>query len=422
MPGSDSARAAVEEFAGEFDDDVLELRRRIHTFPERSWMEQETADLVMKRLRAAGLSPQRCAGTGVICDIGADPRTLGRRRIALRADLDALPVPETTGLPYASQRAGLSHACGHDLHTAAVLGAGLVLARLAEAGQLPVGVRLVFQPSEEGQPSGARALVDEGVLEPVEQIFTLHTAPKLDVGVIGSRIGPITAASDALTVTLRGAGGHTSRPHLTGDVVFALGTLITQLPAVLGRRLDPRAGGNLTWGAVHAGSAANSIPATGSVTGTLRSLEVATWRRAGEVVDEAVHHILAPFDVEVNLDRQLGVPPVDNNEQCVAAIEAAARHVVGDAGVVLTEQSLGGEDFAWYLTQVPGAMIRLGTRTPGGTSYDLHQGDLHIDERAVGIAMRVMAHTALEAGLRPRPSPVALRHGPTPPRTTSHTG
>src|SRR5690625_1580881 len=168
MPGSDSARAAVEEFAGEFDDDVLELRRRIHTFPERSWMEQETADLVMKRLRAAGLSPQRCAGTGVICDIGADPRTLGRRRIALRADLDALPVPETTGLPYASQRAGLSHACGHDLHTAAVLGAGLVLARLAEAGQLPVGVRLVFQPSEEGQPSGARALVDEGVLEPVE--------------------------------------------------------------------------------------------------------------------------------------------------------------------------------------------------------------------------------------------------------------
>ena len=403
--------AAVERVAAELDEEILALRRRIHAFPERSWMEQETADLVVDRLTAAGLAPQRLAGTGVVCDIGRDARAAGRRRIALRADLDALPVPETTGLPYASQRSGLSHACGHDLHTAAVLGAGLVLARLAEEGRLPVGVRLVFQPSEEGHPSGARTLVEQGVLDPVEQIFTLHTAPKLDVGVIGSRIGPITAASDALKVTLRASGGHTSRPHLTGDVVFALGTLITQLPAVLGRRLDPRSGVNLTWGAVQAGSAANSIPATGSVSGTLRSLDVATWRRAGELVEEAVAHILAPYDVEVTLDRHMGVPPVDNQEQCVATIEAAARSVLGDDGVVLTEQSLGGEDFAWYLTQVPGAMIRLGTRTPGGRAYDLHQGDLEIDERAVGIAMRVMATTAMEAARRDRPPTPPLRQG-----------
>lgn len=396
-------KATVTRLAAELDEEMLRIRRHIHAHPELSWMEQATSDLVAERLSAAGLAPQRIGATGIVCDIGPDPSGTGRRRIALRADLDALPVPETTGLDFASRRTGVSHACGHDVHTSAILGAGLVLAGMEQEGRLPVGVRLVFQPSEEGQPSGARTLLEDGVLEPVEQIYSLHCAPKLDVGAIGSRIGPITAASDTLSVTLRSSGGHTSRPHLTGDLVYALGQLITQLPAVLDRRLDPRSGVNLTWGAVEAGAAANTIPTVGTVTGTLRSLDVDTWERAGRLVEEVVPQLVAPFDVAVSIERQRGIPPVDNDEHCVRTIDRAARSVLGFEGVQLVEQSLGGEDFAWYLTQVPGAMIRLGTRTPGGPAYDLHQGDLVVDERAVGSAMRIMASTAVLAGQRERP-------------------
>ncbi|TNC19301.1 amidohydrolase, partial [Georgenia sp. 311] len=243
------------QLADELDDELVALRRQIHSNPELGWMERETTDLLADRLKAAGLSPRRLTSTGLVCDIGPDPRARGRRRIGLRGDIDALPVTETTGLPFRSRNKGLSHACGHDVHASAVLGAGLVLARLAEEDLLPVGVRLILQPAEEVQPSGAKSLLDAGVLDGVEQMYAVHCAPKLEVGRIGSRIGPITAASDNVTITVRSNGGHTSRPHLTGDVVYALGHIITQLPAVLDRRLDPRSGANLTWGAVNAGRA-----------------------------------------------------------------------------------------------------------------------------------------------------------------------
>jgi len=392
----------IVQLAAELDDELVSIRREIHANPELGWMEQETTTLLFDRLTAAGLSPRRTPGSGLVCDIGPDPRERGRRRIALRGDIDALPVPETTGLPFRSRRKGVSHACGHDVHATAVLGAGLVLARLNEEGNLPVGVRLILQPAEEVQPSGAKALLDEGVLDGVEQIYALHCAPKIDCGKIGSRIGPITAASDNVTITLRSAGGHTSRPHLTGDVVYALGHIITELPAVLDRRLDPRSGANLTWGAVNAGKAPNTIPSVGTVTGTLRSLDVETWERAGELVDEVVQGLLAPYGVDVELKHQRGMPPVDNDEQCVRMLDGATREVIGGDAVVLTEQSLGGEDFAWYLSRVPGAMVRLGTRLPGGPLHDLHQGDLVVDERAIGIGVRVLARTAQLAGYEPR--------------------
>ncbi|MEE6273705.1 amidohydrolase [Georgenia wangjunii] len=395
----------VVEIAAELDDELREIRRHIHANPELARMEHETTALLEARLREAGLSPRRLEGTGLVCDIGGDPREQGRRRIGLRGDLDALPVTETTGLPYASRRPGVSHACGHDVHATAVLGAGLVLARLDEEGQLPVGVRLVLQPAEEVQPSGAKEVLDQGAIEPVEQIYALHCAPKIDCGSIGSRIGPITAASDTVTVRLTSPGGHTSRPYLTGDVVYALGQVITQLPAVLGRRLDPRAGVNLTWGAVHAGEASNTIPTTGSVTGTLRCLDEGTWGRAARLVEDTVEQLLAPFNVEVHLQHLRGMPPVVNDERCIRMLDTATKQVVGPDAVVLTEQSLGGEDFAWYLTRVPGAMVRLGTRTPGGPAYDIHQGDLQVDERALGVGVRVLARTAQLAGLRP-PTPV----------------
>ncbi|GIG26057.1 amidohydrolase [Cellulomonas denverensis] len=388
----------VQQLVGSLSEELIEIRRDLHAHPELGRTEQRTTRVVADRLRAAGLRPRMLPGTGLTCDIGPNPVGTGRRWIALRADLDALPVPETTGLDFASTVPNVAHACGHDVHTVAVLGAGLVLAALHDAGELDTGVRLVFQPAEEVQPGGALDVIAAGGLDGVGRIFAVHCDPKVDVGQIGSRIGPITSASDEVTVLLTGPGGHTSRPHLTADVVYALGQVITQVPAVLGRRLDPRAGVNLTWGAVQAGQAHNAIPATGSVRGTLRCLEVRAWERASQVFHDAVEQVVAPYGVQVEIRHQRGVPPVENDERAVAVLEAAARDVLGEESVQLTEQSLGGEDFAWYLTKVPGAMARLGTRTPGGRSYDIHQGNLVIDERAVPAGAGLLARVALLAG------------------------
>lgn len=391
----------VTQLVATLHPELVEIRRDIHAHPELGRTETRTTQVVAERLRLAGLSPRLLPGTGLVCDIGPSPIETGRRRIALRADIDALPVQETTGLPFASTVHGVAHACGHDVHTTALLGAGLVLAELHAAGELPNAVRLVFQPAEEVQPGGALDVIGAGALDGVGRIFALHCDPKVDVGRIGTRIGPITSASDEVTVVLTGPGGHTSRPHLTGDVVYALGQVITQVPAVLGRRLDPRSGVNLTWGSVQAGAAHNAIPATGTARGTLRCLDVRAWERASQVFHDAVEQVVAPYGVEVEVRHQRGVPPVENDERAVAALEAAARDVLGEESVQLTEQSLGGEDFAWYLTKVPGAMARLGTRTPGGHTYDIHQGDLVVDEDAIAAGAALLARAVLRVGATP---------------------
>jgi len=397
VPG-DPVLARLHELVAGRRDEMVAVRRDLHAHPELGRTEERSTRVVADRLAAAGLHPRLLPGTGLLCDIG--PATGGARRVALRADLDALPIADTCGEPHVSTARGVAHACGHDVHTAAVLGAGLALAELAVAGELGAGVRLIFQPAEEVQPGGSIDVIGAGALDGVGRIFALHCDPRVDVGVVGTRIGPITSAFDQVHVTLRGPGGHTSRPHVTADVVHALGQLITQVPAVLGRRLDPRSGVNLTWGAVRAGSAANAIPSSGTVDGTLRCLDVRAWESAAEVFEQAVREVVAPYGVELEVRCQRGVPPVVNEEVSTGVLEAAARDVLGADAVVLTEQSLGGEDFAWYLTKVPGAMARLGTRTPGGHTYDIHQGDLRVDERAIEAGSLVLARAAVLAGRR----------------------
>jgi amidohydrolase len=388
--------------------ELISIRRDLHAHPELARTEQRSTRVVADRLRAAGLAVQLLPGTGLVCDIGPGRAATRGRWIALRADLDALAVQDTCATGWQSTVPGVAHACGHDVHTAIVLGAGLVLAEFAARGELRTGVRLIFQSAEEVQPGGSLDAIAAGALDGVGQIFALHCDPKVDVGKVGTRIGPITSASDEVTVILTSAGGHTSRPHLTGDVVFALGQVITQVPAVLGRRLDPRSGVNLTWGAVQAGSTHNAIPAAGSVRGTLRCLDVRAWERASSVFHSAVEQVVAPYEVEVEVRHLRGVPPVENAARSTNALEAAAREVLGEASVVLTEQSLGGEDFAWYLTRVPGAMARLGTRVPGGQTFDIHQGDLKVDERAIDVGVRLLTRTALMAGdVAPHPNGAA---------------
>jgi amidohydrolase len=397
-PADDDEVGTLRAIVDRLRPELVAIRRDLHAHPELARTEERTTRVVADRLAAAGLHPRLLPGTGVVCDLG--PGRPGARRVALRADMDALPLPDTCGEPWVSTARNVCHACGHDLHTAAVLGAGLALAELHAAGRLDAQVRLIFQPAEEVQPGGSIDVMGAGALDGVAQIFAVHTDPKVDVGRVGTRIGPITSASDEVHVTVRGPGGHTSRPHLTGDVVFALGQVITQVPAVLGRRLDPRSGVNLTWGAVRAGTAPNAIPASGVVHGTLRVLDVRAWEHAAHAFTDAVREVVAPYGVEVDVAHQRGVPPVVNDEASTGVMESAARDVLGAESVVLTEQSLGGEDFAWYLTKVPGALARLGVRTPGGRTYDIHQGDLRIDERAVEAGALLLARTAVLAARR----------------------
>jgi amidohydrolase len=376
--------------------ELLELRRDLHANPELSWHEQRTTESVATRLAAAGLAVTRLPYTGLVVDIG-DRSPAGGPRVALRADLDALPVEDLTTDPWVSTRPGVAHACGHDVHTAGLVGAGLALAAVHEAGELPGRVRLLFQPAEEVMPGGATALIELGVLDEVQHIFCLHCDPTLDLGQVGLREGPITGAADQLEVRLTGSGGHTSRPHLTEDLTFALAKLITELPAVLSRRLDPRAGVSVVWGMVRAGVAPNVIPAAGVVGGTVRMLDAVAWADAERLVREYIDEVVAPYGVKAEIDYRRGVPPVVNDLGSTHLLSGAVERVLGADGKVSTTQSLGGEDFAWFLDAVPGSMGRLGTRTPGGPTFDLHQGNLRVDEGASLVAARVLATVAIDA-------------------------
>lgn len=369
----------------------MALRRDLHAHPELAWQEQRTTTLVAERLEKAGLVVKLLPKSGLIAELGSDDGPL----VALRADLDALPVDDRGGEPWVSTVPGVAHACGHDVHTAALVGAGIALAEAHELAPVPGRVRLLFQPAEEIMPGGALEVIAAGALDGVGRVFGLHCDPSIDVGEVGLRVGPLTGAADALSVRLTGRGGHTSRPHLTEDLTYALGKLVTELPGALSRRLDPRAGASLVWGVVRAGSAKNVIPSTGEVAGTLRMLDAVAWVDAEDLVRELIDQILAPYGVGAEVTYVRGVPPVVNEAASTELLSDAVRAVLGHDGAVSTPQSLGGEDFAWYLEDIPGAMGRLGTRTPGGRTYDLHQGDLHIDERAIGVGAKVLAAAVL---------------------------
>ena len=370
------------------EDELIAFRRDLHAHPELGHAETRTTSRVAARLTAAGIRVRKLAGTGLIADIGpADPVY----RVALRADMDALPLAERTGLPYASRNDGIAHACGHDLHVAAVLGAGLALQQQTDSlAAQGLGLRLIFQPAEEVTPGGSLAVIAQGGIEGVDAIFSLHCDPTLDVGRVGLREGPITSATDSVTVTLRGRGGHTSRPHLTQDLIYALGKVITDVPAALSRRVDPRSGVALVWGTVHSGAAENVIPSTGALSGTLRMLDANLWQDIGPLLEELVHAVISPYAVSATIEHLRGAPPVVNDPMSVVRLRAAAQLMLGPDAPTPTLQSLGGEDFAWYVQEVPGAMARLGTRSPGGRTYDLHQGDLVVDERAVAAGARLL--------------------------------
>ncbi len=380
----------LDEWLSKHGTDLVAWRRHLHAHPELAYAEHATTALIAECLTSAGLQPVRLPdGTGLICDIGA-----GSRRVALRADIDALPLVEATGLEFASTVHGVMHACGHDAHTAILLGAALAL---ASAPALPGQIRVIFQPAEEVMPGGALDVLATGTLSDVDRIFALHCAPRLPVGQVGTRVGPMTSASDLLELRLSSPGGHTSRPHLTADLVHALGIVITGLPSLLSRRVDPRSGTLLVWGAVQAGQAANTVPQEGLVRGTLRTGDRGIWADLAPLVRELVSALLAPTGVGIDLRHVRGVPPVVNEPVSTGLLRDGIAAALGEDAVVGTEQSAGAEDFAWYLEHVPGSMCRLGVWSGEYPQHDIHQPTFDLDERALPLGVRVMVHTALAA-------------------------
>jgi amidohydrolase len=380
----------TEKYATE----LIALRRDLHAHPELAFAEVRTTRVIRDRLEEAGL-PARIlpVGTGLVCDVGQDGPT-----VALRADMDALPISDEKDVAYRSTIPGLAHACGHDLHTAIQVGAALVLADLEQEGLLPGRARLIFQPAEESLTGGAQDVIEADEVEGVDCIFALHCDPRTDAGQVGIRSGAITSAADKVGVRLVGPGGHTARPHLTADLVYALAKIATDVPAALSRRVDPRNGVSLVWGKIAAGSAANAIPQAGELEGTLRCLEISAWEDAPDLVTHLIEEIAEMYSAKVQIDYRRGVPPVVNNGRCTDWLEQAALEELGVGSVVLAEQSLGGEDFAWYLRDIPGSLARLGVRTPGDREFrDLHQGVFDADERSIGIGVRLMVGAAVRA-------------------------
>jgi amidohydrolase len=400
MADHDSAERDLEgeldAFLAAHEAELIAFRRDLHQHPETGYHEYRTTRQIARRLEAVGLHPAVLPkGTGLMVDIGAGGRD--DPLVALRADIDALPLVDEKNVPYRSLSHGACHACGHDVHTSVLVGTGLFLAKASAAGALPGKVRLIFQPAEE-IPGGAIDVMAAGGIASVDRIFALHCDPRLDVGKIGTRAGPITAACDKIKVKVTGPGGHTARPHLTADLVFALGKIITELPAALSRRVDPRSSLSLVWGRVTAGTAANAIPDDGIVEGTVRCLDDEAWHAAPDMVKALVESVATAYGVVPDITYQRNVPPTVNDAVCSAMIEAAADRVLGPDAVTSAPQSLGGEDFAWYLESIPGALARLGTRTPGSADdFDIHQAAFDVDERAIAVGVRLMAATALTA-------------------------
>ncbi|MFD9069973.1 amidohydrolase [Streptomyces lasiicapitis] len=382
--------------------ELIAFRRDLHMHPELGNQEFRTTAALKARLERAGLAPRVLgSGTGLVCDIGGKPGTgddtPARPVLAFRADIDALPIPDTkTGVPYRSTVPDRAHACGHDVHTTVLLGAGLVLAELAKSGLLPQPVRLIFQPAEEVLPGGAADAVEFGVLDGVGRLNAVHCDPRVDAGRIGLRHGPITSACDRLEVALDGPGGHTARPHLTTDLVSAVAKVVTEVPALVSRRVDARSGLSVTWGRVEAGHACNVIPQHAELSGTVRCLDIGAWRQAPDVVHGAIQEIADLYRAKSVVNYVRGVPPVVNEPGVTDLLRDAMTARRGHDSVEDTEQSLGGEDFSWYLEHVPGAMARLGVRTPGERGVrDLHQGDFDADEHAITVGVELFTAAAL---------------------------
>lgn len=368
---------------------LIDLRRDLHAHPELAWKETRTQDRLEAALRGAGISDvRRIARTGLVARIPG--RVEGAPVIALRGDIDALPIHEATGLPYASLNDGVMHACGHDVHASWAVGAALLLHRMPADGDVVV----VLQPAEEvGQ--GAIEVLDSGALDGVRAIFGAHVDRRFEVGQVVVQAGPLAASTDSFTITLTGTGAHGARPHESADPVVGLAALVTALQTIISRRLDPAQPGVVTVGMVRSGTAPNIIPESAILRGTVRATTSAARDLIVGEVDRLSFAIAAAHRLQAAVAWGERTPPVVNSLDGTNWALEAAVHLLGvDAVVPLGTTNMGGEDFAFYLERMPGCFLRIGARERGGEVVAAHSPRFFPAEESLLVGAAVLAECA----------------------------
>ncbi len=374
------------------DAQLIALRRDLHQHPELSFREERSASVLTKFLTALDVaSVTRVAGTGIVARIAG--RNPDAPIVAIRGDIDALPIHEATGLSFASVNAGVMHACGHDVHAAWTVGA----AALLRAEQAEGDVLIVLQPAEE-VGKGARAMLGAGALTEVKAIFGAHVDRRFTVGQVVAQAGPLAASADTFEINLIGRGAHAARPHEAADPIVCAGALITALQTVVSRKVNPASPAVLTIGSISAGTAPNVIPASAVLRGTLRAADVETRATLSAELRTIARHIAAAHGLEAHVDIDEGVPPVVNNADAAAWAAEAAVIVLGNGAVVpFGTTNMAGEDFAWYLQSIRGCFLRVGARREGEQATPAHSPEFDVAEESIAVGAAVLAESARRA-------------------------
>ena len=380
----------IRQLAKQYAPDYIAIRHHLHAHPELSYQEFQTSAFVQEQLARTGISFEVMAGTGVVGMIRG--KNAGSRVIALRADMDALPIKEENDVPYKSQHEGIMHACGHDVHTTVLLGAARILQELKNEWE--GSVKLIFQPGEEKNPGGASLMIKEGVLKDPEPqaIFGLHVHPGLEIGKLSFRGGMVMASADELYISIRGKGGHAAAPHLTVDTILVASHLIVSLQQIISRNRNPLSPSVLSITSVQGGHTTNVIPSEVKLMGTFRAMDE-EWRfRAHELIRKQATELVHSMGAEIDLHIDVGYPMVYNNEALDRVARAEARAYLDPERVLETEVRMGAEDFGYYTRQIPGCFYRLGVmNVQKGITSGVHTPTFNIDESAIEIGVGMMA-------------------------------
>jgi amidohydrolase len=380
----------IKELAKQYTSEFIEVRRHLHAHPELSYQEFETSKFIQSKLSGWNIPFEVKAATGVVALIKGN--NAGSRCIALRGDMDALPINEQNDVPYRSVNEGVMHACGHDVHTTCLLGAAKILNEIKD--ELEGTIKLIFQPGEEKNPGGASLMIKEGVLEnPRPQgIFGLHVNPGLEVGKLSFRKGRVMASADEIYITIKGKGGHAAAPHLTQDTVLIASHLVVSLQQIISRNNSPTTPSVLSICSFQGGHTTNVIPGEVKLMGTFRAMDEGWRRKAHQLITKHATELVHAMGAEIDLHIDVGYPCVDNDDVLTEAAWRLAEEYMGKENVEETEIRMGAEDFGYYTQLIPGCFYRLGVRNKEkGIIHNVHTPLFNIDERAIETGMGMMA-------------------------------
>ncbi len=380
----------IKSLAKKYSDEFIQVRHHLHAHPELSYQEFETSKFIQSKLKEIGIDFEVKATTGVVAIIkGKDPES---RVIALRADMDALPIQEENNVDYKSQNNGVMHACGHDVHTTILLGTAKILNEIKN--DFEGTLKLIFQPGEEKNPGGASLMIKEGVLSnPAPQgILALHVHPELQIGKLSFRKGRVMASADEIYITIKGKGGHAAAPHLTTDTILIASHLVVALQQIVSRNKNPLSPSVLTISSFQGGHTTNVIPSEVKLMGTFRAMDE-QWRyKAHELIKKVSTELVHSMGGEIDLLIDVGYPTVDNDNSLTEAAWKLADDFMGKENILETEMRMGAEDFGYYTQQIPGCFYRLGVRNEAkGIIHGVHTPKFNIDESAIEIGIGMMA-------------------------------